>query len=138
MSAFGGKADMLIALTLALQRVWAACRAESRPNGVTPKADLARSVRDRADLGQLPKNCRVGAIRLPDWTGGIAPQVHRACFLKAAIEATTVKLLEYVATFDCVEIETEHRRPENPGDRAACRMLRCRSASNPPALSYSN
>ena len=66
---------------------------------------------DRPDLGQFPKLRRVGAIRLPDWTGGIAPQVHRARFLKAAIEATTVKLLEYVATFDCVEIETEHRRP---------------------------
>jgi hypothetical protein len=31
--------------------------------------------------------------------------------LKAAIEATKVKLLEYVATFDCAEIETEYRRP---------------------------
>ena len=70
-----------------------------------------RSVRDRPDLGQLVKNCCVRTIRFPDWTSGIAPQVHRARFLKAAIEATTVKLLEYVATFDCVEIETEHRRP---------------------------
>jgi hypothetical protein len=79
-----------------------------------PNADLAgakQSVRDRPDLGQLPKNRRVGTIRLPGWTGGIAPQVHRARFLKAAIEATTVKLLEYVVTFDCVDIQTEHRRP---------------------------
>jgi uncharacterized membrane protein len=39
---FWGKADMQIPLTLALQRVWAACRAESRPSGgVTPSADLA-------------------------------------------------------------------------------------------------
>ena len=39
---FWGKADTQIALTLALQRVWAACRAESRPSGgVTPSADLA-------------------------------------------------------------------------------------------------
>ena len=113
MSACGGKVDMLMALTLALQRIWAACRAESRPSGdVTPTSRARRgSVCDRPDLGQFPKLRRVGAIRLPDWTGGIAPQVHRARLLKAAIEATTVKLLEYVATFDCVEIETEHRRP---------------------------
>ena len=33
---------MLIALTLALQRVWAACRADSTPTGgVTLSADLA-------------------------------------------------------------------------------------------------
>ena len=58
-----------------------------------------------------PSFAALGQYVSPDWTGGIAPQVHRARLLKAAIEATTVKLLEYVATFDCVEIETEHRRP---------------------------
>ena len=44
-----GKADMLMALTLALQRVWAACRAESRPSGdVTPTSRARRrSVCDR-------------------------------------------------------------------------------------------
>src|SRR6516165_10626036 len=80
-------------------------------NARPPSRARRRSVRDRPELGQFPKYRCVGAIRLPDWTGGIAPQVHRARFLKAAIEATAVKLLEYVATFDCVEIETEHRRP---------------------------
>lgn len=70
-----------------------------------------RSVRDRPDLGQLVKNCCVRTIRFPDWTSGIAPQVHCAHVLKTATQTTTHQLFEHFVTFDGVQIESEHRRP---------------------------
>src|SRR5512132_2653776 len=54
-----------------------------------------RSVRDRPDLGQLVKNCCVRTIRFPDWTSGIAPQVHCAHVLKTATHTTTHQLFEH-------------------------------------------